>query len=46
MGLRGQADYNRHFLMDAEGFATVRRNAEALFGPLRAFLAARGVKID
>lgn len=46
MGLRGQADYNRHFVMDAEGFASVRRNAEALFVPLRAFLVARGVTID
>ncbi len=45
MGLRGQADYNRHFVMDADGFAAVRRDADSLFAPLDAFLAGRGVKI-
>jgi uncharacterized protein (UPF0332 family) len=43
MGLRGQADYNRHFVMDAEGFAAVTKNAEALFAPLEAYLAGRGI---
>jgi len=45
MGLRGQADYNRHFLLDAEGFAAVMKSADALFGPLEAYLAGRGVGI-
>ncbi len=45
MGLRGQADYNRHFVMDAEGFTAVTKNADGLFAPLEAYLVGRGVKI-
>ena len=45
MGLRGQADYNRHFVMDGEGFAAVTKNADALFAPLEAYLVGRGLKI-
>jgi uncharacterized protein (UPF0332 family) len=44
MGLRSQADYNRHFVMDAEGFAVVTRNADAVVAPLEAYLAGRGLK--
>jgi len=43
MGLRAQADYNRHFTMDAEGFAEEVQRAEALFAMLEGFLAQRGV---
>jgi uncharacterized protein (UPF0332 family) len=43
MGLRGQADYNRHFVMDAEGFADEMQRAEVLFSRLGEFLAQRGV---
>lgn len=45
MGLRSQADYNRHFVMDAEGFAAAARSAEALFPPLEAYLVGRGLKM-
>ncbi len=43
MSLRTQADYNRHFVMDAEGFAEEMQRAEALFALLEEFLAQRGV---
>lgn len=43
MGLRGQSDYNRHFIMDAAGYAEERSKAELLFAALDHFLAARGV---
>ena len=43
MGLRGQADYNRHFVLDAEGFANELLRAERLFSLVGEFLAARGV---
>jgi hypothetical protein len=43
MGLRTQADYNRHFTMDAEGFTEEMQRAEALFALLEEFLAQRGV---
>ena len=43
MGLRSQADYNRHFAMDAEGFAEEMTRAEALFTLLEKFLTERGV---
>ncbi|HEY5955925.1 MAG TPA: HEPN domain-containing protein, partial [Polyangiaceae bacterium] len=42
MSLRGQADYNRHFLMDAEGFEEELPKAEALFSLVEAFLLDRG----
>lgn len=43
MGLRGQADYNRHFVMDADGFAAATRSADVLFSALEASLAGRGL---
>jgi uncharacterized protein (UPF0332 family) len=43
MGMRGQADYNRHFVMDAEGFAEEVKKADVLFSSLEAFLAERRV---
>jgi uncharacterized protein (UPF0332 family) len=43
MGLRSQADYNRFFVMDAEGFADEMLRAEELFLVLRDFLRTRGV---
>jgi len=45
MGLRSQADYNRHFVMDAEGFVAAMKNADALFAPIEAYLVGRGVEI-
>jgi uncharacterized protein (UPF0332 family) len=44
MGLRSQADYNRHFVMDSEGFAEEIQKAEVLFAALEAFLVSRGVR--
>jgi uncharacterized protein (UPF0332 family) len=44
MGLRSQADYNRHFVMDGEGFAAVTRNADAVFAPIEAYLVAGGLE--
>lgn len=43
MGLRSQADYNRHFIMDEGGFAEEMKNSDALFRALEAFLAERGI---
>lgn len=43
MGLKSQADYNRHFVMDEVGFAEEMQRAEALFKLLGEFLAERGV---
>ncbi len=45
MGLRAQADYNRHFTIDAEGYAAIRNDADALFAPIEAYLVARGVTL-
>ncbi|MBN1608680.1 MAG: HEPN domain-containing protein [Polyangiaceae bacterium] len=44
MGLRGQADHNRHFVIDREGFAAVTTSADAVFSALDAFLSERGVQ--
>jgi hypothetical protein len=43
MGLRGQADYNWFFVMDAEGFADELARVEALFSVLGGFLDAHGI---
>jgi uncharacterized protein (UPF0332 family) len=43
MGLRSQADYNRHFTMDAEGFVEEMQKADELFSSLEAFVAERGI---
>lgn len=45
MGLRSQSDYNRHFVMDAEGFTEELQRAETLFALLEVFLAERGVVV-
>jgi uncharacterized protein (UPF0332 family) len=45
MALRSQADYNRHFAMDAEGFASELGRAERVFSLVEAFLAAHRVKL-
>jgi uncharacterized protein (UPF0332 family) len=45
MGLRAQADYNRHFIMDAEGFAEETRKADGPFSVFEAFVAERGIKV-
>ena len=44
LGLRGQADYNRHFVMDADGFTAELARAETLFTVIRGFLETRGVE--
>jgi len=46
MSLRSQADYNRHFVMDAEGLADELAKADALFESLGKLLAERGVEAD
>jgi uncharacterized protein (UPF0332 family) len=43
MGLRSQADYNRHFVMDSEGYEQAQLMADALFTSLEGFLATRGI---
>ncbi len=43
MSLRHQADYNRHFEMDAEGARQERARAQRLIDELRAFLRSRGM---
>jgi uncharacterized protein (UPF0332 family) len=45
MGLRSQADYNRHFVMDAEGFAEEMLRADTLFSALEAFLSEHGIQL-
>lgn len=44
MSLRSQADYNRHFFMDSEGYAEAHQKADALFASLGRFLAERGIE--
>jgi uncharacterized protein (UPF0332 family) len=43
LGLRSQADYNRHFVLDAQGMAEELARAAKMFSVVEAFLAARGV---
>jgi hypothetical protein len=45
MALRNQADYNRHFVMDGEGFASELGRAERVFSLVEDFLAAHGVEV-
>lgn len=45
MGLRGQSDYNRHFIMDAAGYVEEQTKAESLFASLDRLLAERGVAV-
>jgi uncharacterized protein (UPF0332 family) len=44
MGLRSQADYNRHFITDSEGFSEEMQKADVLFSALEAFLATKGIQ--
>ncbi len=43
LGLRGQADYNRHFQLDAAGFAEELQRTEKLFTECEQFFATRGM---
>jgi hypothetical protein len=43
LGLRNQADYNRHFQLDAEGMADELARVDDLFDGVGALLSARGV---
>jgi uncharacterized protein (UPF0332 family) len=43
LGLRGQADYNRHFTLDADGIAQELAKTTKMFAVVEAFLASRGV---
>lgn len=45
LGLRGQADYNRHFQLDAAGFAEELQRAESLFVAITPFLQAQGLQL-
>jgi uncharacterized protein (UPF0332 family) len=42
-GLRSQADYNRHFTLDAASMAEELARVIKMFGVVETFLAARGV---
>ena len=43
LGLRGQADYNRHFLLDKAAMYEELARVERLFATVGAFLATRGI---
>lgn len=45
IGLRNQADYNRHFLLDAPSINDELARVDALFQPLEGFFAARGISL-
>ena len=45
LGLRGQADYNRHFALDAQGIAEEIARTSRLFATVGTFLASRGVSV-
>lgn len=45
LGLRGQADYNRHFQLDAASTADELERVERLFGTIGAFLRAHGISL-
>ena len=45
LGLRGQADYNRHFLIDARGIAGELSRARSIFSIVGSFLESRGVRL-
>jgi uncharacterized protein (UPF0332 family) len=45
MGLRSQADYNRHFLLDAASSAEELARVEALFLLVGEFLKGRGLSL-
>jgi uncharacterized protein (UPF0332 family) len=43
LGLRSQADYNRHFLLDAASVAEELTRVDTLFAGIGAFLTSRGI---
>jgi|SRR5664280_2095122 len=43
LGLRGQADYNRHFVLDAQGITDELTRTTEMFAIVEDFLASRGV---
>lgn len=43
LGLRGQADYNRHFTIDRQGIADELDKVTRMFSIVEDFLASRGV---
>ena len=43
LGLRGQADYNRHFVSDSAGIAEELARVTRMFAAVEPFLALRGV---
>jgi uncharacterized protein (UPF0332 family) len=45
LGLRGQADYNRHFQLDAAGFKEELQRTETLFDDCEAFFAAENMPL-
>jgi uncharacterized protein (UPF0332 family) len=45
LGLRSQADYNRHFLLDAPSISDELARIDALFQLLGAFLTSRGITL-
>lgn len=45
LGLRSQADYNRHFALDAASIAEELARVEGLFSTLGAFLDSRGIAL-
>ncbi len=45
LGLRSQADYNRHFLLDAPSVAEEIDRVDGLFSSIGAFLTSRGIAL-
>ena len=45
LGLRSQADYNRHFLLDGPSVADELARVEGLFSTLGTFLTCRGISL-
>lgn len=45
LGLRSQADFNRHFLLDAPSIADELVRVDAMFQVMRAFLTSRGIPL-
>jgi uncharacterized protein (UPF0332 family) len=45
LGLRSQADYNRHFVLDAPSIAEELTRVDGLFSTVGAFLGSRGISL-
>jgi uncharacterized protein (UPF0332 family) len=45
LGLRSQADYNRHFLLDAAGITDELARVDAMFQLIGTFLTSRGISL-